>query len=965
MFIMAFSGIGLCQVDTSYIYNTSMPYGTLDIRIAKSSARYYYLQPNRTISYRESSSGVRTNTFRDMTNFDSSPYTEGNLREKNGTSDYFVMNYRLLFPNNYSTSYSKGYPLVIMMHGAGERGNCWETTCYHADRSWNYATNNPPAPTSSTHQLLNNDHNLLHGGKPHLDARNAAGTRLPDDPSLPQWSFPGFVLFPQNMNGWSSGSVHDAIRLIRLVVKKYNIDPDRIYIHGLSNGAYGVYEAIKRAPWLFAAALPMSSPSDANINTQNLAGSTASVPLWIFQGGLDTAPTPARTEGYIKKFRDAGAIVRYTKYDHLGHGVWNTAYKEPDFFSWMLSQNRATLHVFAGIPRICNTNGEGVKLAMPAGFRKYEWQKDGVTISGATAAVYEATTAGSYRARFSRVANPSSGDWNQWSPEVSVTTQSPAKPTISQNGTVLLRDLNGSNEAKLVANGQYAHYYWYKNGTKLSYADTVRYATVKAGTCQPTCTGNGTYTLVVSDYDHCPSPASDSKVIYFSDQAPVSLAAPTDFTATPASSASVKLDWADTSSGEIGFEIWKRKVISGTTYSSWSMSTLTAANLRTFTDTRLEPNTTYHYKIRAVSKSARSNYTPSASTAYVVVKTGTDTTLPGTPSNLTARQTGVGKVSLTWSAATDNTGIKEYIVYYTSSSGTQSSVTGSALTTYTLSGLAVNRTYQITVKAKDLGGNIGAASNSVSTNTTVTGLFYEHSTGAWSDLDAINWNVAEFTGKVSNFSLSPKVQDDYFNFRFDGYIYIRTAGTYYFSTSSNEGSRLELNGSTIVENDGIHGTRTIESSAQTLTSGAKRIIVKYFEYDGGEIIRVSYKGPDTGGSWQYIPDVALTSSGTSGSGIDEMEVPEETLAFEDAVSVYPNPTNQHNINVKVDDAEDGIVNVRMIDVGGRALYDHSFNGSEVRDGVQVEPVNTLQNGVYVVIIREGNRTRQKMIAIRN
>ena len=80
------------QVDTSYVYRTGLPYGTLDIRIAKSATRYYYLQEGKTFSYRESSPGVKTNTFRDMTSWDSSPYTQGNLREKNGTSDAFVLN---------------------------------------------------------------------------------------------------------------------------------------------------------------------------------------------------------------------------------------------------------------------------------------------------------------------------------------------------------------------------------------------------------------------------------------------------------------------------------------------------------------------------------------------------------------------------------------------------------------------------------------------------------------------------------------------------------------------------------------------------------------------------------------------------------------------------------------------------------------------------------------------------------
>ena len=59
---LATSASVLSQVDTSFIYNTAMPYGTLDLRLAKSPTRFYYLQEDTTFSYRESAPGVKTNT---------------------------------------------------------------------------------------------------------------------------------------------------------------------------------------------------------------------------------------------------------------------------------------------------------------------------------------------------------------------------------------------------------------------------------------------------------------------------------------------------------------------------------------------------------------------------------------------------------------------------------------------------------------------------------------------------------------------------------------------------------------------------------------------------------------------------------------------------------------------------------------------------------------------------------------
>lgn len=960
---MAWNVISYGQVDTSFVYNTSMPYGTLDIRLAKSSTRYYYLQPGKTFSFRESAPGVKTNSFHDMTNWDSSPYTEGNMREKNGSNDYYVMNYRLLFPQNYNANFAAGYPLIVMMHGLGERGNCWDTKCYHADKNWNATANSPAAPNTATHPLLNNDHNLLHGGKQHLEARNKAGNKQPNDPTLPEWSFPGIVLFPQNMNGWTGSSVHDALRMIRLVIKKYNVDPDRVYIHGLSNGGYGVYEAIKRAPWLFAAALPMSAVSDASINSQGLAPSIARIPLWIFQGGQDLDPKPSKTEGFIRKFRDAGAVVRYTKYDHLGHGVWNTAYKEPDFFSWMLSKRRNNLHAFAGVPNICTTNGQGARLSMPEGFRKYQWELNGSVISGATSASYVATTAGTYRGRYSSLTNPSSSDWYPWSAPVTVTAQAPPKPVLVQGGTMILRDLNRANNAYLSSATKFEYYYWYKDGVKQNLADTVRFAMFKAGDCSSVpCVGNGLYTLRVANLDGCPSPPSDAKSIIFNDQAPENLSAATNFRSTGTTPSSVSLAWTDAASGEIAYEIWRRKVTGPSTFSTWSMAGITNANATSFTDTGLEPSTNYQYKVRAVSGTGRSNYTPSSTNSTLEVVTQGDTSPPTKPSNVVAAQSGIGRIKVTWSAATDNTGIQEYIITHTTGSTSVSVPTGSPLTTYELTGLSINKTYSITVRARDFGGNLGSNSSAASADTYVNGLYYEHTTGAWSDLDDINWSTYEYSGTIKSFALSPKVQDDYFNFKFDGYVYIQTPGNYYFSTSSNEGSRLELKGSIIVDNDGIHGTRTRESTVQNLTSGGHRISVKYFEYDGGEILRVSYKGPDTGNEWVYIPESALKSGNTSAASVGEPIILVE-LEQEDPLSVWPNPTTQHDINVRFDNVTDGEVGVGLMDLNGRAIYSGVFQGKDVREGIRIQPTHALQAGIYVVTVQDGVRIHKKKLAL--
>ena len=420
------------QVRSNYEYNTTMPYGTLDIRTHISSSDFYYLQEDKTFSFRESSPGVRTDTYHDMTSdWDSSPYKQGNLRRKTGTLDKFVMNYRLLLPAAYSSSYADGYPMVVHFHGAVERGNCYYENCYHATPEYTIEENSPAAPKTSTHRLLNNDNNLNVGGKQYLAARDLAGTRQPNDPSMPSRAFPGFVLSAQMFNIWDSLQVQDVIRIVRLVADQYNIDEDRIYVQGLSIGGYSVYESMKRASWLFAAALPMSAVWDANIFTQNQQSKVAHIPLWVFQGGTDPRPSPAFTENIIRQYEDAGGIVRYTKYSGSGHVIWNYAYSTADYFSWMLKQSKANLHAFAGNTIIDKSKGTYPKLMLAEGFLAYQWEKDGA-ILGNTANTLTVTAPGRYRARYSRnSSSPSEAQWNRWSQYITITDNGSSTPTVS------------------------------------------------------------------------------------------------------------------------------------------------------------------------------------------------------------------------------------------------------------------------------------------------------------------------------------------------------------------------------------------------------------------------------------------------------------------------------------------------------------------------------------------------------
>lgn len=580
----------------------------------------FTLVEGKTFSFRENPDGTKTDTYFDMTktaSWNSSSYTQGYLfRDLAQYSTY--MNYRLHFPSGYDANYAAGYPMIVLMHGAGERGNCWGKKCFWSSQDWRPNTNIPAAPTNaelidkndSGPKLMSNDLNLANGGQAHDAAIARAKGMYPDDPALPSNAWPGFVLVPQNLNGWANADPQDAIRIIRLLLKKYPIDPNRIVVHGLSDGGFGTYEIIKRAPWLFAAAIPMVPVSDAgiveatNAGTKDLVDPIANIPLWQFQGGVDTVVSPAQNQFYIEYLRDYGMSTRYTVYPDLGHNVWNNAYAEPDFFSWILNKNKANIFVRYQHTSLCSSGGNGIELRVAYGFWAYQWQRNGVDIPGATSAVYVAKTPGTYRARFSRVQNPTSdAQWNRWSDDVVITESNETAPVITVIGTTQLPGKNGVDTVVLQGPPNFNYYYWYKDGVKLNFAtneDTLASITVNSSL------GSGTYTLqTATDAGGCKTPTSLGVDIHFN--TPETINAPSDLhgVITSPLASSVDLHWTDNSNNETSFEIYRATKNSDT----YSLIGVVGRDTTVYVDNGVAADSTYRYQVRAVNDKAVSPFT--------------------------------------------------------------------------------------------------------------------------------------------------------------------------------------------------------------------------------------------------------------------------------------------------------------------------------------------------------------------
>jgi hypothetical protein len=169
-------------------------------------------------------------------------------------------------------------------------------------------------------------------------------------------------------------------------------------------------------------------------------------------------------------------------------------------------------------------------------------------------------------------------------------------------------------------------------------------------------------------------------------------------------------------------------------------------------------------------------------------------------------------------------------------------------------------TYTLTAEATDDdGATTTSASISVTASASLTennGLSYSYYEGDWSQLPDFGNLTAVSTGTTSDISTTVRERDNLFGLRFVGYVEISSSdtGTYTFYTTSDDGSRLLVNGQEIVSNDGIHAPEEASGSVD-LSAGWHKITVEYFEQEGGEELSASWKGPSL--SKQEIPPSRL------------------------------------------------------------------------------------------------------------
>lgn len=213
--------------------------------------------------------------------------------------------YLLAFPTGYEAKGEKRWPLMIFLHGAGERG----------DDVWTVAKHGPP-------KLIK-------------EAGDDAATRLLTENFI--------VVSPQCPKGkwWDAEAV---LALLDEILSRHLVDTSRVYLTGLSMGGFGTWDVAMAYPEKFAAIAPICGGGQfATAFQSNLSkrSELRSLGVWVFHGGQDKTVSPAESQHMVdllKRFEVTD--LTYTVYPEAPHDSWTQTYSNPELYTWLLKHER-------------------------------------------------------------------------------------------------------------------------------------------------------------------------------------------------------------------------------------------------------------------------------------------------------------------------------------------------------------------------------------------------------------------------------------------------------------------------------------------------------------------------------------------------------------------------------------------------------------------------------------------------
>ncbi|MGO8744917.1 MAG: alpha/beta hydrolase-fold protein [Thermoguttaceae bacterium] len=216
--------------------------------------------------------------------------------------------YRLFVPPDYDAK--KQYPVVLFLHGLGERGSDNELQLKHAD----------------VLRLISAD----------VTAKHACLLVAPQCPDNDLWAAIQLDRSkPYVLSAEPTRAMRLTMELLDSLGQEFSIDRARWYITGLSMGGFGTLDLCAREPRKIAAAVPVCGGGDTS-----KAAAMAKIAFWVFHGGADDVVPPAFSHDMVAALKKAGTKVKYTEYPGVGHHSWTKAYEEPGLPEWLFSQHQ-------------------------------------------------------------------------------------------------------------------------------------------------------------------------------------------------------------------------------------------------------------------------------------------------------------------------------------------------------------------------------------------------------------------------------------------------------------------------------------------------------------------------------------------------------------------------------------------------------------------------------------------------
>lgn len=206
------------------------------------------------------------------------------------------VNYLLHLPGDYGKDPHQKWPLILFLHGSGERGSDLELL------------KKQPLPKT-------------------LDR---------------QKDFPFIVVSPQlplAKGNWSDW-IDPVNILLDQIRASYSVDTQRIYLTGLSMGGFGAWEFALRYPRRFAAIVPIAGGyrHQSNAIPENICDLT-DLPVWVFHGARDINVVPRQSKDMVDALKACGGNVKFTLYSDADHAAsWTRAYADPELYKWLLEQ---------------------------------------------------------------------------------------------------------------------------------------------------------------------------------------------------------------------------------------------------------------------------------------------------------------------------------------------------------------------------------------------------------------------------------------------------------------------------------------------------------------------------------------------------------------------------------------------------------------------------------------------------